>query len=242
MKKALCALSPIVLLAFFFFTQADACSVFSIRAKDKTIISARTMEFGHDMGYAMIVVPRDKSFVSPVPAGINPVKWKTKYGYVANNVLGKEDGISDGLNEAGLSFSLLWYDSDMIWQSVSLGDQAPALANVVFGSWILGNFGSVKEAVQSIDKVRVFGHALGRAGVGPRQMVDIGWNSFKLTPINLVNNTFFTGKNNVIAGCLWPERISIIQLWSDPRPVPDPSTISAADSAGIPSTVEVAAR
>lgn len=157
-KTPTCVLALIVLLTCFFFTQAEACSVFSVTAKDKTIISGRTMEFGHDMGYAMIVVPRNKSFVSPVPDGIKPVKWKTKYGYVANNVLGKEDGISDGLNEAGLSFSLLWYDGDMIWQSVSPQDKTPALANVVFGSWILGNFGSVKEAVQSIGKVRVFGH------------------------------------------------------------------------------------
>jgi choloylglycine hydrolase len=147
-----------ILLTCFFWTQAHACSVFSIQAKDKTIISGRTMEFGHDMGYAMIVVPRNKSFVSPAPAGIIPARWKTRYGYVANNVLGKEDGISDGLNETGLSFSLLWYDGDMVWQSVSSKDKTPALANVVFGSWILGNFGSVKEAVQAIDKVRVFGH------------------------------------------------------------------------------------
>lgn len=151
-------LMPLVALACFVCTQAEACSVFSVQAKDKTIISGRTMEFGHDMGYAMIVVPRNKTFVSPAPEGITPAGWKTQYGYVANNVLGKEDGVSDGLNEAGLSFSLLWYDGDMIWQGVSPKDKTPALANVVFGSWILGNFGSVKEAVKAIDKVRVFGH------------------------------------------------------------------------------------
>lgn len=152
-------------MAFFIFTlacmlQVDAlaCSVFSVTAKDKTIISGRTMEFGHDMGYAMIVVPRAKSFTSPAPDGITPAKWKTRYGYVANNVLGKEDCVSDGLNEAGLSFSLLWYDGDMQWQSVSAKDKITALANIVFGSWILGNFGSVKEAVSAIDKVKVYGH------------------------------------------------------------------------------------
>jgi choloylglycine hydrolase len=140
------------------WTATEACSVFSLMARDKTIISARTMEFGHDMGYAMIVVPRGKSFKSPAPEGVAPVQWTTRYGYVANNVLGKEDGISDGLNEAGLSFSLLWYDADMQWQSVSPKDKIPALANVVFGSWVLGNFGNVKEAVSAIHKVRVFGH------------------------------------------------------------------------------------
>lgn len=146
------------LTVFLTGAEAWACSVFSVTAKDGTIISGRTMEFGHDMDYALIVVPRSKSFVSPVPYGIKPARWKTKYGYVANNVLGKEDGVSDGLNEAGLSFSLLWYDSDAHWPSVSPEDNMPALANTVFGSWILGNFGSVKEAVGAIEQVRVFGH------------------------------------------------------------------------------------
>jgi len=147
----------VFLFAFNLFMDADACSVFRVTAKDGTIISGRTMEFGNDMGYAMIVVPRSKSFASTAPDGITGLKWKTKYGYVANNVLGKEDGISDGLNEAGLSFSLLWYDSDMQWQTVSPKDKSSALANIVFGSWVLGNFSTVKEAVQAISKVKVFG-------------------------------------------------------------------------------------
>jgi choloylglycine hydrolase len=147
-------------LLFFVFAQlpeTKACSVFRVMAKDGTIISGRTMEFGHDMNYATIVVPRNKTFTSPAPDGITALKWKTKFGYVASNVLGKEDGISDGLNEAGLSFSLLWYDGDMQWQSVSSKDESPALANIVFGSWVLGNFSTVREAAEAIAKVKVFG-------------------------------------------------------------------------------------
>jgi choloylglycine hydrolase len=148
----------VLLFAFVQFTDAEACSVFRITAKDGTIVSGRTMEFGHDMGYAMIVVPRNKNFVSPAPGGSTGLKWKTKYGYVANNVLGKEDGISDGLNEAGLSFSLLWYDNDMQWPTVGPQDKSPALANIVFGSWVLGNFSTVQEAAKAIAHVKVFGH------------------------------------------------------------------------------------
>ncbi len=152
-------LAPGFLLFFVLamLTEGEACSVFRVKAKDGTIISGRTMEFGHDMGYALIVVPRNRSFTSPAPDGITGLKWKTKYGYVAGNVLGKEDGVSDGLNEAGLSFSLLWYDGDMQWQTVSAKDKSPALANIVFGSWVLGNFSTVKEAAAAIAGVKVFG-------------------------------------------------------------------------------------
>ena len=156
-QKIMIVFAVHLVFVFAFFINADACSVFRVTAKDGTIISARTMEFGHDMDYAMIVVPRNKHFLSPAPDGITGLKWKTKYGYVANNAMGKEDSISDGLNEAGLSFSLLWYDNDMQWQTILPKDKSPALANIVFGSWVLGNFSTVKEAVQAIGKVKVFG-------------------------------------------------------------------------------------
>lgn len=155
--KQVAAMGFLLFLVFARLPETEACSVFRVMAKDGTIISGRTMEFGHDMGYAAIVVPRNKNFTSPAPDGIAALKWKTKYGYVASNVLGKEDGISDGLNEAGLSFSLLWFDGDMQWQSVSSKDEFPALANIVFGSWVLGNFSTVGEAAEAIAKVKVFG-------------------------------------------------------------------------------------
>jgi len=66
-----------IFIAFLVFSQAldaEACSVFRVIAKDGTIISGRTMEFGHDMGYAMIIVPRNKSFVSSAPDGITGLK------------------------------------------------------------------------------------------------------------------------------------------------------------------------
>lgn len=95
--------------------EGEACSVFKVTAEDGIIVSGRTMEFGHDMKYAMIVVPRGTSFVSPAPDESAGMKWKTKLGYVGNTVLGDRRVVTDGLNEAGLSFSQLWYDSDMKW-------------------------------------------------------------------------------------------------------------------------------
>lgn len=73
------------------------------------------------------------------------------------SALGKEEGVSDGLNEAGLSFSLLWYDADMQWQEVRNSDKATALANIMLGTWILGNFSTADEAAEAIRKIRVFG-------------------------------------------------------------------------------------
>jgi len=156
--KKVCLLMVITFCVVHLFCadRAPACSAFKVTALDGTIVSGRTMEFGVDMHYALIVVPRQKAFISPAPDGGAGLQWKTKYGYVGINALGKEEGVSDGLNETGLSFSLLWYDADMQWQEVGAKEKSSALANIMLGTWILSNFRTVDEAAAAIKKVRVF--------------------------------------------------------------------------------------
>jgi choloylglycine hydrolase len=147
----------IVFVAFWGAVESQACSVFRVTAEDGAIISGRTMEFGFDPGYAVIVIPRGKAFTSPAPDNSDGLKWKTKYGYVAVNVFGDETAATDGLNEAGLSFSHLWYDSDMAWQAVGPKEKPLALSSAMFGSWALGNFSTVAEAARELKKIKVFG-------------------------------------------------------------------------------------
>ncbi len=150
----LCAL---VVAATFSADISGACSVFRVIAKDGTIISGRTMEFGFDMQYSLMLVPRGKEFTSPAPDGGTGLNWKARYGYVANNVLGIEQVITDGLNEEGLAYSGLWYETDTKWQQIGPGEKKTALAHVMFGSWVLGNFATVEELKKGIGKVKVFG-------------------------------------------------------------------------------------
>ncbi len=159
---------PTTLLALLLFSvlaaAAEACSVVRVIAKDGTIISARTMEFGMDMKYNAMVVPRGKVFASPAPGKGTGLKWKTRYGYVAVNALGDETVATDGMNEAGLSMSHLWYENDMEWQTAGSSEKAEALANAMFGTWILGNFATVDEAAKALKKIKVFSYKVAEAG------------------------------------------------------------------------------
>lgn len=157
----------VLFAAFITAYQSEACSVFRVTAKDGTIISGRSMEFGNDLKYAMIVVPRNKEFISPAPTGGQGLVWKTKYGYVANNVLGVESVISDGMNEAGLAFSALWYEPDTQFQSVGPGDQKAVLAHMMVGSWLLGNFSTVDEAAAGLKKIRLYAMKIPQMGMAP---------------------------------------------------------------------------
>lgn len=157
MKKIVLIIFCFILLSLAGLKEGLACSVFKVVADDGTIVSSRTMEFGVDMKYAAFVVPRGTSFVSPAPDESAGLQWKTKLGYVGINVLGDPRAVTDGINEAGLAFSQLWYDEDMQWQDVGPKEKPLSLANVMLGSWILGNFSTVSEAADAIRQVRVFG-------------------------------------------------------------------------------------
>lgn len=148
-----------VLILCLTFNSLYACTAFRLTAKDGTIICGRALEFGADLDYGIIQVPRNYAFTSPAPGGKNGISWKTRYGYVGANNFNMDYGISDGINETGLSASLLYYN-DAKWQDVAPGQESKALAQVMLCDWILGNFSSVDEVKTAIQKVKVFGYAM----------------------------------------------------------------------------------
>ncbi|MDD4602355.1 MAG: choloylglycine hydrolase family protein [Bacteroidales bacterium] len=135
-----------------------SCTVFRLQAKDGSLMVARSMEFGVDLHYDLLVVPRNKQYASPFATGINGLKWTTRYGYIGVTSFGLDHGISDGMNEKGLAIALLWYESDMKWQDVTKADSSVALAQLVFGDWVLGSFATVDELRNAIAKVKVFNY------------------------------------------------------------------------------------
>ena len=151
-----CLLLPAIALQFIAISGTQACTIFRMKAKDGNITIARSMEFGVNLGYDLIVVPRNKPFFSPSPVSKSGLKWTTKNGYVGVANMGMDFGVSDGMNEKGLSVSVLWYESDMQYQTVAPGDSSKALAQVMFSDWALGNFSTVDEVRSAISKVKVF--------------------------------------------------------------------------------------
>lgn len=137
---------------------ADSCTVFRLKADDGSVIVGRSMEFAVDMKYDAIVVPRNKTYVSPFTDGKEGLAWKTLYGYVGIAGFGMDYGISDGMNEKGLAIGLLWFETDMKWQDVAPGERSRSLAQVMVGDWILGNFASVEDVRREIRNVKVFNY------------------------------------------------------------------------------------
>jgi choloylglycine hydrolase len=135
---------------------STACTIFRMKAKDGNITIGRSMEFGVDLKYDLIVVPRNRPYASPSPVSRVGLNWTSRYGYVGVASMGMDFGVSDGLNEQGLAVSVLWYESNMQYQTVTPADSAKALAQAMYSDWVLGNFATVDEVRNATKGVKVF--------------------------------------------------------------------------------------
>lgn len=135
---------------------ASSCSSARITAKDGSVMSTRTMEFGYEVGYALQAVPKGTRFASPSPAeGKKGLQWKTSYNYLGVSVFGSEEILIDGMNEAGLAASGLWFEPTTKWPQVKGGD-SKALAHSHFISWALGNCKNVADVKAKLRDVKLF--------------------------------------------------------------------------------------
>jgi choloylglycine hydrolase len=156
----------VVVLAFS-ATNTYSCMSFRVTAKDGNVVIGRTMEFGVDSGWKIAVVPRNLQFTSPAPGGKKGLTWKNKYGYVAVVGWGLDTMVSDGMNEAGLSFGGLWYEPGLKYQEVAPGQEHLALAQTMSGAWILGNFSTIDELKQAVSQIKVFGYVVPELHMAP---------------------------------------------------------------------------
>ncbi len=143
----------IVTITLLFPTNGiKACTEILIKAKDSSVITVRSMEFGTELNSEVNIQPRGEAFTSITSDSTPGLQWTNKYGYVYMSTMGYPLAI-DGLNEAGLSFGGLYLPGYTVYQDVPKGEEAKALWNLDFGLWVLGNFSTVEEvktAVQSI--------------------------------------------------------------------------------------------
>lgn len=166
-RMAIVLLMVAALVTIAWFTNLHACMSFRVMAKDGSIMVGRTMEFGVDSQWKISVVPRNTQFTSPAPGDKPGLTWKNKYGYVAIVGWGIDTMVSDGINEAGLSFGGLWYEPDVQYQKVAPGEEQRALAQTMSGAWILGNFSTVDELKQAVAGIKMFGYVVPALHMAP---------------------------------------------------------------------------
>jgi penicillin V acylase-like amidase (Ntn superfamily) len=124
---------------------ADACTRFVYLGADDQVLTGRSMDWSTDIGTNLWVFPQGMQRSGE--AGPNSLKWTSKYGSVIAS--GFDIATTDGMNEAGLVANVLW----LVESAYPKYDgKTPGLAVSAWAQYVLDNFATVKEAVETLAK------------------------------------------------------------------------------------------
>ncbi|MDE9456119.1 linear amide C-N hydrolase [Xenorhabdus bovienii] len=121
------------------------CTRIVYLGKDEQTITTRTMDWKTEIETNLWIFPRGMN--RDGIAGPNSIKWKSKYGSVIAS--GFEISTTDGINEKGLVANLLWLAESKYPQP---NDKRPAVSISLWAQYMLDNYATVAEAVESLEK------------------------------------------------------------------------------------------
>jgi len=139
LKAFLCA-TFLVLLAP---TLALPCTRAVYLGDNGDVITARSMDWKVDVLTNLWIFPRGMQRSGQ--AGPNSLHWTSKYGSVI--ATGYEVSTTDGMNEKGLVANVLWLVES---QYPKYDASKPGLAISIWAQYILDNFATVQEAVDTL--------------------------------------------------------------------------------------------
>ncbi len=132
--------------AFFFLVPtlaAVACTRAVYLGDNGDVITARSMDWKVDVLTNLWIFPRGMQRSGQ--AGPNSLNWVSKYGSVI--ATGYEVSTTDGMNEKGLVANVLWLVES---QYPKYDASKPGLAISIWAQYILDNFATVQEAVDTL--------------------------------------------------------------------------------------------
>jgi choloylglycine hydrolase len=141
------------------------CTTLLITAKDGTVVSGRTMEFGFDVESDVMVIPTGTPMTGTVP-GIMPfgttmtgtppngagISYTTTHDMIGANGLGFQV-IVDGINDQGLYFSALYFPGYAEYAQVTPDNISHAMAPHELGNWVLGTCATLEEVRDTIGSI-----------------------------------------------------------------------------------------
>jgi choloylglycine hydrolase len=139
--KSLLSAAVLSLLATAF--EAQACTRAVYLGDNGDVITARSMDWKVDVLTNLWIFPRGTQRSGQ--AGPNSLHWTSKYGSVI--ATGYEVSTTDGMNEKGLVANVLWLVES---QYPKYDTSKPGLAISIWAQYILDNFATVQEAVDTL--------------------------------------------------------------------------------------------
>ena len=125
-----------------------ACTSVEITATDGSVVVGRTLEWPLDMGWLLVVVPKNTpySLTAPEKLNLKPIRSKYKYAFAGFSPSQKKAAVIDGQNAAGLAMSGNFLPEVTQFQTVNKTD-TKYMSIYEFGNWVLGNFNNVNALI-----------------------------------------------------------------------------------------------
>ena len=133
---------------------SQACTGIRLIATDGSVVHARTLEFGLDLGSDVLVIPRGYARTGQTPDDKDGLSYTAKYASVGANGVGLPY-LFDGLNEMGLAVGTFYFPTSAAYMPYTPEQASRTLAPWQVGSWLLENFASVDEVRANIGNVVV---------------------------------------------------------------------------------------
>lgn len=124
---------------------ADACTRVTYIG-DSATVTGRTLDWRTPIPTNLYVYPRGvkkQSFSDPARS----ISWTSKYASVVS--VGYDVGVNEGLNEAGVVVNLLYLPGTFYAQP---DDPRPYMSTALWAAYVLDNFASTHEAVETLSK------------------------------------------------------------------------------------------
>ncbi len=150
-----CKVLPVLLclIALTVTSIIDACTGIRISTTDEVYFRGRTMEFASFIPSDVIVIPRGWECTGTAVSGGSGLEWTSRYAVVGANGFGLPQ-VVDGVNEKGLSAAAFYFANYVEYQEEP-DDKSSVLAPYELCTWLLTNFSTVDEVMESIDQVVV---------------------------------------------------------------------------------------
>jgi choloylglycine hydrolase len=130
------------------------CTTFRIRTTSGEVVVGRTMEFALDLGWRLLVIPRDTELIGTAPDGPGH-SFRADHGFVGVGALGRSSA-TDGINDAGLYAALLYLPGYADYQQADGVPDGELVSPDEVASRVLASAGSVREAIDVVSDVTVW--------------------------------------------------------------------------------------
>jgi choloylglycine hydrolase len=144
-----------------------ACTGLTLNAADGSVVFGRTLEWGtFDLNSRVVIVPRGHEYKSRVGDGVTGIVWKTVYGAVGLDVLGK-DLIQDGMNEKGFCVNVFYHPGFAEYAKLDPKKSASSIEALDVCQYLLTTCATIEDAKKALAAVSVVGVLEPAIGIAP---------------------------------------------------------------------------